>query len=206
MRVAREHKAGAFGPVRWLRLEQEDPVLPPQDFCRESQRGVLLLYGIHLIDMVRTLFGFPESVSARLHRISERVRGESLAHVAFRYPEATAIVEVAWKDGGVGRGGLALVGEAGEAAFEGTMTRGGPSRLRLLRGGTVVLDEVRASRDDYTESFYAFERAFTDAMLGTGPVPQPAGENLRTLEMTFAAYAAAERSAPVRWSDFAAFP
>ena len=205
-RIARETRARSFGDVRWLRLEQEDPALPPQDFCRESERGVLLIYGVHLIDMVRALLGTPESVSARLHRISGRVRGESLAHVCFQYPGATAIVDVAWKDGGLGRGGLTLVGEAGEASFEGTMTRGGPSRLRLLRGGGVFLDEARATMDDYAESFYAFERAFADAMLGSGPVPQPASENLRTLEMTFAAYAAAEKGGTIQWPDFATNP
>lgn len=205
-RIAQDHRAGAFGSLHWLRLEQEDPSLPPQDFCRESERGVLLLYGVHLIDMVRALLGLPESVSARVHRISERVRGESLAHVTFHYPGATAAVDVAWKDGGLGRGGLALIGEAGEASFEGTMTRGGPSRFRLLRRGSVVLDETRNSMDDYEESFYAFERAFADAMLGFGAAPQPASDNLLTLEMTFAAYAAAGKGAPLRWPDCATNP
>jgi predicted dehydrogenase len=202
-RMARDYRAKAFGSLRWLRLDQEDPALPPQDFCRTSRRGVLLIYGVHLIDMVRNLLGAPESVECSLQRISERIRGESLAHVTFRYPEATAVVDVAWKDGGLGRAGAVLVGDAGEAAFEGTMTRGGPTRLRLVREGATVLDETRASMDDFAESFYAFERAFADAMLGTGPAPQPAAENLRTLEMTFAAYAAADRGGPVRWSEFA---
>jgi D-apiose dehydrogenase len=201
-RVAQDVQARAFGAVHWLRLEQEDPVLPPQDYCRDSRLGVLLIYGVHLVDMVRTLLGPPESVSARLHRISPRIRGESLAHVAFQYPGATAVVDVAWKDGGFSRGGAVVLGSEGEAAFEGTMTRGGPTRLRIARGDATVLDEARSSVDDYIESFYEFERAFANAMLGSGDAPQPATQNLLTLEMTFAAYAAAERRGPVRFAAF----
>lgn len=202
-RVLELHRKGFLGAPRWLRLEQNDPGLPPQKFCCETERGVLLQYGVHLVDMVRTLLGPPERVSARLHHISPGVRGESLAHVAFEYADATAVVDVAWKEGGFGQGSALLVGERGEAFYEGTMTRGEASRLRIARDRATVLDEARSALDDYVEAFYRFEREFTGAMLGAGPAPQPAAENLLTLEMTFAAYSAAERGETVAFRDFA---
>lgn len=193
---------GRSGRIRWVRLEQNDPFLPPQDFCRTSEKGVLLLYGVHLVDMVRALLGAPERVSASLHRVSPGIRGESLAHVAFEYPDATAIVDVAWKDGGFSQGGALVLGDRGEAFFEGTMTRGGASRMRIARGQATVVDQARSSVDDYVEAFYLFERAFADAIAGRGPQPQPAAENLATLEMTFAAYAAAKRGGAVAFGEF----
>jgi len=189
-----------------VRLEQNDPALPPQEFCRKSELGVLLIYGVHLIDMVRALLGAPERVSARLHRVSAGIRGESLAHVAFEYADATAIVDIAWKDGGFGQAGALVLGDRGEACYEGTMIRGGAARLRIARDHATVLDQARSSLDDYVEAFYLFERAFTDAMTGIGAAPQPAAENLSTLEMAFAAYASAERGGPVVFGDFLSAP
>ncbi|HTU01152.1 MAG TPA: Gfo/Idh/MocA family oxidoreductase [Candidatus Sulfotelmatobacter sp.] len=204
--VLAEHRRQAFGALRWVRLEQNDPALPPQEFCRTSELGVLLVYGVHLIDMVRALLGTPERVSARLHRVSAGVRGESLAHAAFEYPDATAIVDIAWKDGGFGQGGALVLGDRGEAFYEGTMIRGGAARLRVARDHATVLDQARSSMDDYVEAFYLFERAFTDAMTGVGPAPQPAAQNLSTLEMTFAAYASAQRGRAVVFDEFHSAP
>ena len=201
-----ELRKGALGRIRWVRLEHNDPALPPQEFCRTSEQGVLLLYGVHLIDMVRALLGVPERVDARLHRTSPGIRGESLAHVVFEYPGATAVVDVAWKDGGFGQGGALVLGERGEAFYEGSMNRGGAARLRIASGHASVVDQARTSLDDYVEAFYLFERAFADAMMGRGVSPQPATENLATLEMTFAAYAAAKRGGAVAYGEFISEP
>ena len=63
-------------------------------------------------------------MSARLQRINPRVRGESLAHVVYEYPETTAVIDISWKAHGLSQGGVLFVGDAGEAFFEGRMTRG----------------------------------------------------------------------------------
>ena len=201
--VATRHREGFFGPLRRLRLEQNDPTPPPQRLNSEAERGVLLQYGVHLVDLVRQLLGPPGQVSARLHRVHPAVRGESLACVSFLYPESTATVEVAYKNGVMAQGSALVLGDRGEAFYEGAMTRDGSARFRLSQGPDLVLDEVRTPVDDYTESFYAFERAFADALLWGTPAPQPAAENLQTLAMTFAAYAAAEQGRPVDFADFA---
>jgi predicted dehydrogenase len=185
------HRAGAFGTARYLRLEQHDPGAPPERFKRDAENGVLLEYGTHLVDMVRALLGEPRRVYARTHRPNADVRGDSLAHAAFEYDGATAVVEISWKAGGLGQGGALFLGDRGEAVYEGRMTRGGEARFRVVQGADVVVDETRASTDDYVESFYRFERAFVDAVLTDRPFAQTAEENLRTLAATFAAYRAA---------------
>jgi predicted dehydrogenase len=204
--VLAEQRNGALGSLRWVRLEQNDAALPPQEFCRTSELGVLLIYGVHLVDMVRTLLGTPGKVSARLQRISPGIQGESLAHVTFEYPGATAVVDVAWKEGGFSQGGALFLGDRGEAFYEGTLTRGGVARLRISRDHVTVVDQARSSLEDYVESFYLFESAFADAMSGAGPAPQPAAENLATLEMTFAAYAAAGQDRAVDFAQFRSAP
>jgi predicted dehydrogenase len=187
-------RAGFFGTPRFLHLVQHDPREPPEAFKAEAERGVLLEYGVHLVDMVRALLGEPVHVWARLQRINPRVRGESLAHVVFEYPETTAVLDISWKAHGLAEGSVLLVGDAGEAWFEGRMTRGDASRFRITAGNDVVLDEQRSPTKDYVDAFYLLEREFADGMLG-GPVPaQHAANNLKTLTATFAAYQA---SAPL---------
>jgi len=199
-RVVRLHREGFFGPPGaplFVRLEHLAPSAPEEAYKLATQRGVLLEYGTHLVDMVRALLGEPSRVYARLHRAHPRVRGENMAHVAFEYEGATAVVDVAWKAGGVLQGSALVHGPDGEAYFEGSMTRDLVSSFRVVRGGEVVTDELRSPRDDYVESFYLFERACVDAMLSGGAVEQTGEENLRTLELTFGAYEAAERGAAV---------
>jgi predicted dehydrogenase len=197
------HREGFFGALRRVQLEQNDPTSPPQALNREAERGVLLQYGVHFADMIRHLLGPPEQVTARLHRLNPEIRGESLAQVVFSYPGCTATIDVAWKNGVIAQGGAWLLGERAEAFYEGTMIRGADARLRLTQGTQSVADEIRSTTGDYVEAFYLFERAFADAMLGRGPEPQPAGENLQTLAMTFAGYTSAEQKSPVNFAEFA---
>lgn len=185
------HRDGFFGRPRFLHLIQHDAHEPPERFKAEAERGVLLEYGVHLVDMVRTLLGEPSRTSAHLQHINPRVRGESLAHVVFEYPDAIAVIDISWKPHGLQQGGVLFIGDAGEAWFDGRMTRGEASRYRVTSGNRLVLDEQRSPTQDYVDAFYLLERECTDAMLGgTAPV-QRAVNNLQTLELTFAAYQAA---------------
>lgn len=187
-KVLELRRQNVFGALRFVRLEQNDPREPPEKFKAEAPRGVLLEYGVHLFDMARTLFGQAEGVQSRLFRVNPRVAAESLAHVVLQYREAAVVIDIAWKAAGLHQGSALFIGEEGEAYYEGRMTRGDRARFRVARGSELLLDETRSPSDDYLESFYLFERAFVDALLKGAPAPQPAAENLQTLEMTFAAY------------------
>lgn len=191
----------SFGPLRLVRLEEHVPAPPLPQFCR-SPRGQLLDYGVHLADMVRVLLGVPQRVTARLHRLHPAARGETFAHASFEYPHATAHIEIAWKPGGFEKAGAHVLGDRGEALYEGSMIRNGKARLRVASAGATLVDEMRDAVAEYDESFYAFQRDFVACLRHGRPPPQPAHENIQTLQMIFAAYAAAEQGRAV---DFAAF-
>ncbi len=192
--ITRRLGEGFFGTPRLLRLEQHDPGAPSKTYRLRDDRGHLLEYGVHLVDMTRALLGEPARVYARLHRLHPEVAGESLAHVVFEYEQTTAVIDIATKPAGLDYGSVLLEGERGEAFYEGTMTRGDTSRFRLAEGATVIADETRSPYQDYVDSFYLFERACTEAMLGGRAVLQTGAENLETLRCTFAAYRAAEQN------------
>jgi predicted dehydrogenase len=200
--VVRRRRAGFFGRVHLMRLEQYDPFEPPEAYKAELRRAVLLEYGTHLVDMMRALLGDPARVFARAHRPNPRVAGESLVHASFLYPEATALIDIGWKPGGAPQGSLLVVGDRGEAYYEGTMTRGEEARFRLSSGREPVSDERRCPTDDYGESFFRFQRACVQAMRRGRPGPPSAEDNLKTLSCTFAAYAAADEERIVELSEW----
>jgi predicted dehydrogenase len=195
--------AGFFGRIRLVRFEELRATAPQERYKQEAGHGVLLEYGSHLVDMMRSLLGEPDRVYARMHRLHPGVSGESLAHVVYQYPEATAVVEVAWKSAVMDQAGTLVVGDQGEAWYEGVLARGASSRLRLSQGGQVIHDETRRVMDDYAESFYLLERECVDAMLTGSPVIQTGPEHLKTLAATFAAYESARRGGPVDIAEFA---
>ena len=44
--------------------------------------------------MMRALLGEPLRVYARMHHVSRKIRGESLAHACYEYKGATAVIDV----------------------------------------------------------------------------------------------------------------
>ena len=200
--LVRRYRSGALGAALMLRIEQFDSSSPPQVANRVASQGVLLQYGIHLLDLAIELLGPPTRVEARLARANDDLRGESHAFVNLGYSEQTVEIGAGWKSGGLAHGGLVLLGSLGEAHYDGTLTRGPTARWRVTHGAETVVDERREPDADYADSFAALQRDVAAAVRGAGPLPQPAARNLVTLATTFAAYAAAERGEPVELDEF----
>jgi D-apiose dehydrogenase len=189
--IRERFEQGFFGSPVLLRIEHLNALEPGEAYKNQMESGVVLEYASHLVDMMRSLLGEPRTIYARLHRLNPRVRGESLAHLVYEYPHCTAVIDAGWKHAALTQGSLLLAGNAGEAWYEGTLTRGELGRLRVSQGERVIADESLSPYDEYLESFYFFERQCADTMLGRGIVEQTGVEHLRSLICTFAAYEAA---------------
>jgi predicted dehydrogenase len=197
-RILELHESGFFGEIKYLRLEQHDPHEPAEQYKLQSSRGIMLEYGVHLVDMMRALLGEPQRVSASFGHINPRVQGESLAVATYQYDRATAVIDIAWKPAGPEHGCLIVEGERGTAYYEGTMTRGQSSRFRVFQEGQAVIDEMRSPSEDYAESFYLLQRQFTNCLLDSSLMPpQPATDNLQTLQATLAAYDSTRAGQPI---------
>lgn len=183
--------ASEFGRLHYLRVTHLNKAEPTEAYKNDGETGVFLEYGSHLVDMMRSLLGDPRAVYARSHHLNPHVRGESLTEAVYEYGECTATLEAGWKHAAHTQGELLLLGDRGEAWYQGTLTRGGSGRLRISSGSTTVLDEEICPDDDYAESFYLLEREFTSAMLTGSPIEQTGPEHLRTLQCTFAGYRSA---------------
>jgi predicted dehydrogenase len=189
--IVRRQGDGFFGAIRHVALVQHDAREPPESFKAQAERGVMLEYGVHLVDMLRSLLGEPNRVFASFQHINPRVRGESLATALYAFGDASALIDISWKTTGPELGSATIIGDRGLAVYDGRMTRGASSRFRLFQDGELILDEARCPTDDFCESFYLLQRELTDAMLDGTPPPQSAAHNLKTLAATFAAYDAA---------------
>ncbi len=193
---------GALGTPRYLEIEQYDSKEPPERYKRETRWGVLLEYGTHLVDMVIALLGPPDRTYARLQHLNPNVHGESQAVVVYEYPQTTAVVDIGWKPGGLGRGGFFLECERGSVQYEGTLTRGESARFRITQADHVLVDETRSPYQDYVDSFYGLERECVDSMLTGRAVTQSGSRNLQTLGATFASYEAARRGETLSLAPF----
>jgi len=200
--ILQRARAGFFGTIRYVRFEQFDPREPPEAYKAQADYGVLLEYGTHLIDMTHHLLGIPTSVMGAAQRINSRVKAESLVHLMLAYPHAAVCVDIAWKPTGLPQGSVLVVGDQGEAIFEGTMTRGDSSRFRLIAGQDAILDQKRSPFEDYVESFYRFQRDAVAAWRSGRPVPQSASVNLQVLETTIAAYQSIAEGRVVPMTDY----
>ncbi len=189
-KVMQHLEKGTFGSPGFVKAYQHNPSTPRELYKQKTRLGVLLEHGTHLVDMIHALLGKPFSVYATLHHIDSALVGESLAHVVYDYQDTSAIVDVAWKSGGSLHAGFMLVGDEGEAYFDGSMVRGGVNRLVITHGEKVVTDERGDSTLDYEESFYLLQRECIDRIMdgNVERVTQSGQNNLRSLESTFAAY------------------
>lgn len=195
--VRRDCAAGRFGKLSFVHVQHINASYPGEAYKNEAAEGVFFEYGSHLVDMMRCLLGEPTTVYARFEKPNTNVGAESLAHVVYEYPEATAVIDAGWKNGAITQGSLLAVGDAGEAYYEGTLTRGDEGRLRLVEVDQVVSDKAISPYEAYVESFYLLERECADAMLGNGEVVQTAAEHMKSLAATFAAYESAQRGRPI---------
>ena len=157
------------GPFTYARFEHLNATAPGEAYKNESAAGILLEYGSHLVDMMRSVLGEPRRVYARTHRLNAAVAGESLVHAVYEYDDATAVVEAGWKNAAVTQGGVLLAGRDSEIFYEGTLTRGDEGRLRLTRSGQVVADKPCSPMDAYVESSIFFSASLRRQCSGTAP-------------------------------------
>jgi len=205
--------AGEIGTPRYARFSMHnDGVLPvaggasPELLTRQAytaQMPKLIVYewGIHLVDVMRYLFGDVERVYARMSRISPLVQGEDMALVVLEFRSAvTGIIDISW--------GSYI-----------------PNEKRLVRGnldpfivegdqGTLELDPypgdifskttsehtmrwsahlAQSPAEEYQESYTQTHRHFIQCLRSGEPAENEARDNLQTFAVTRAAYASAEQ-------------
>ncbi|GMQ80311.1 MAG: Gfo/Idh/MocA family oxidoreductase [Planctomycetia bacterium] len=173
-----------------------------QVYTAEMPRLILLEWGIHLVDVLRFLFGDIRAVFASMARISPLVQGEDLAVVQMRFANGmVGLIDISW---------------ASATRPERRMTRGqvDPFWIEGDRGtiqldpfqddallvtsldGNVVVQPAHphtSAAGVYQESYLKTQSHFIDCLRSGRPAENEARDNLKTLAAVMAAYESAER-------------
>jgi predicted dehydrogenase len=207
---------GVVGVPRYIRIaRRSDTALPRPDgsphpafvnqaYMADLDRLILYEWGIHLIDVVRFLFGPVTSVYARMDRVSSLYQGEDRALVCLVLAGVTGLIDISWATVGVEH----MASHLEEVTIEGD--KGSiellPDRGDVLRvttsDGTWQRPAIDvAPAEAYQASYVAAQRHFVDC-LRNGQLPETvASDNVQTLAATLAAYESAARNEVMYLTD-----
>lgn len=181
------------------------PVFRNQPSLRELEQFILADMGTHILDAARFLFGEPESLYCRTHRVHPDIRGEDVATVALETAEATVVCAMAYAENHLERERFPetfvfVEGSAGSAELapdywvrvttaEGThSSRHPPPRYSWVDPAYEVAQA----------SMVACHRNLLSALRGEGRAETTGEDNLKTLRLVFEAYRSARTGQAVR--------
>jgi predicted dehydrogenase len=210
-------QSGAIGRPVYARIFDHSSFLVPgvthaHDRILTWPRLILFDWGVHHIDIYRTLFGEPHSVYARTHQLNTNLAGEDRALVTLNYPDLTALLDLSWSSfapqGNVNRDhfpmveDLRLEGDRGTIEFVRDAENG--DRIRLTTADQVVEQPTWSGvpSEAYLNGFTMAQGHFIDC-LHSGARPETAAQdNINTLAITLAAYESAQLDQVVQISDY----
>jgi len=187
-------------------LPRTDGTLPgllvSQPYTAHMPRLILYEWGIHLMDVLRFLFGEIARVYARTSRISPLVQGEDLALVVLEFANGvTGVIDISWgsrapAERALPRGhidSLLIEGDAATIELD-------PYRDDAFVITTALGTECRPARGNitpteaYQESYFNTQNHFIECLRSGAPAENEARDNLKTLAAVMAAYASAEQN------------
>jgi len=197
-----EIDSGAIGrPVR-LRIAHHDTrALRPdglagQPYLATMHKLILMDMGCHLIDTARYLIGEIQTVSATIGRFGRGNVGEDVAMLAVNFAGgALGLLDLSW---------CTVPDRARPAwALNETVAEGSAGTLRLLTDGSLELISttgncerrpVALPPDDqvYVDGYVAAQRHFIEGLLTGAEHETRASDNLKTMDVVWAAYRSAE--------------
>jgi predicted dehydrogenase len=169
-----------------------------QPYLTAMPRLILMDMGCHLVDTARYLIGEIETVAAMIGMFGQRTIGEDMAMLTVSFASgALGFFDMSWC--------TAPDQSRPEWALNPTVVEGTEGTLRLLIDGSLEWISPIGKRerrpvalppDDqvYVEGYAATQRHFIDGLLSGAEHETRASENLKTMDVIWTAYRAAEES------------
>jgi D-apiose dehydrogenase len=172
-----------------------------QPYLAEDPRFILYDLGVHILDVARFFMGDAQQLTCQTQRVNPRIKGEDVATALLKMASgATAVVEASY---------------ASKTTFDPfpqtlLLLEGPHGRAELMQGYRIAID-TGEKRTEYApqpplyswstppfeavqDSVVAIQRHWIEC-LRTGNEPETSGkDNLKTLELVFAAYTSAEQN------------
>ena len=198
---------GTIGRPYYLRvvgarrpMKRSHPVNPNQPYFAEMPMLIIYELMIHWIDAARYILGEVESVFARSVRINPVIAGEDAAIVILSHERgATSNLDGSWAahgfpPGPTREGDIVLEGSEGSVHFA---PHSGEVR-RATADGIVTIGQFPGMEVAFQSAFSGCIGHFAHAVRTGQPFESSGMDNLRTLEVTLAAYQSIETGKAVR--------
>jgi predicted dehydrogenase len=197
-----EIDAGAIGrPIRLRIAHRETRALRaggfgPQPYHATMPRLILMDMGCHLVDTARYLIGEIQTVSATIGHFGRQNRGEDVATLSVYFAGGSlGLLDMTWC--------AAPELARAEWALNQTVAEGSAGSLRLMADGSLELLSPTGKRerrpvllppDDevYVEGYVATQQHFIAGLLSGEEHETRASDNLKTMDVVWAAYRSAE--------------
>ena len=202
------------------------PILERQSYTVSMSHFLVMEWGVHLIDTLRMLFGEPQWVHATMSQASPYFSGEDRAVISLGFGGIITSIDISWATQSA-PSPPTLLEETTIEGDSGTITlipnRGDGDLIRLVEA--LPLESLPVDRERpwspvavtstpahdgniaavYQQSFTAAHRHYVESWL-SGRLPEThIGDNLRTMEVMFAAYRSAETNEVIRLEGTSVF-
>jgi predicted dehydrogenase len=169
----------------------------PQTYLAEMPRLIVYEVGVHFLDTFRFLFGEPDTLYARLHRVSSDMKGEDVQMITLGYPGLTGLINTSWASVPVpgldepvdDRGALALPRLEIDGT-QGTLTLMCDGSLHLVTDNNHM--QWHFGEDTTDKSHIAAQKHFIDCMESGTEFETNAAETIKTMSLVFASYLSAK--------------
>lgn len=199
-------QSGAVGSIHRARIDYANsfPVFENQPFLKELKQFILTDIGSHILDVARFLFGEAHSLYCQTSRVHREIQGEDVATVIMRMSGAETVTCNMSYASPVehDRFPETFIFVEGE---RGSIELSHDYWLRITSKGQTLARRVPPPHFAWADPRYALVHSSIVACsadllraLQTGEAPETSGmDNLKTMELVFAAYDSAERGQKV---------
>jgi predicted dehydrogenase len=195
------------------------PILQRQSYTASMSHFLVMEWGVHLIDTLRMLLGEPQWVHATMSQASPYFQGEDRAVISLGFGGIIASIDISWATH-ASPSPPTLLEETTIEGDAGTISlipnRGDGDLIRLVEA--LPLEALPIDRERpwspvavtstpahdgniaaaYQASFTAAHRHYVQSWLANQLPETHIDDNLRTMEVMFAAYRSAESNAVIR--------
>jgi len=176
-----------------------EQIFAGQPRLRADDPLMLLSNGPHFADLVRFLFGDPETIYCRADKVTPYVAGEEIMTMVASYPDRTAIVDASF----------ASVGYEGGVQPDTVVIEGTDGTLRIDTDGQVRVHDregdervIAVDAEDWDQASWTAALAHFAGCLEQGrPFETDGARNLETMRIVFAGIESARTGRPVPLAD-----
>ena len=186
-------------------LDGEPPtLLSKQSYTKDMNRLIVYEWGIHLLDIIRFLFGDIKSVYSRMQHVSPYVRGEDRAVIVASADGVDCVVDISW---------ASLIKLERFSQLEYVVIEGSQGTIELLpnsgdiirvttRKGVVERPAFSGSPEIAYQSSYDAAQSHFIECLKNGKDPETvATDNIKTLRAVFASYESVESNQVIKLNE-----